>query len=121
MMDQLTGVIAQLERQKAAIDNALAALRVVEGNAEPSPARAARRMTEAAGETTKRSLGQKKRWAAKKAIQAAPVVTRKPGMTSEGRKKLADAMKKRWAVKRGESQTAATKKRAGRPKKVIQR
>jgi hypothetical protein len=84
LMDQLTGVIAQLERQKAAIENALAALRVVEGIAAPSPARPARKTTEAVAETTKRSLGQKKR----------------------------------WAVKRGESPTTATKKKVGRPKKT---
>ena len=117
-MDGLTSIIAQLEKQKAAIERALAALREVEGIEPVAPAPAssapARRKV-----SNKRSLAQKARWAAKKAAEAVPAAvpakaTRKGGMTPEGRKRLAEAMKRRWAVKRTAAQ-AATKKR-GRKK-----
>jgi len=107
LMDGLTSIIAQLEKQKAAIERALAALREVEGigTAAPvqaSPASAPQKVS------NKRSLAQKARWAAKKAAEAAapappPKAARKGGMTPEGRKRLAEAMKKRWAVKRAAS------------------
>lgn len=41
-------------------------------------------------------------------------IGKKSGMSDAGRKRLSEAMKKRWAVKRAGS---AVKKRAGRPKK----
>src|ERR1700722_10364813 len=56
--------------------------------------------------TNKRFGAQGGRWAAKKA--KTPTATRKGGMTDDGRKRLAEAMKRRWAVKR-----AAAKKQAG--------
>jgi hypothetical protein len=127
-MDGITIVIAQLERQKAAIDNALAALRGIDGSAPPAsdatsePVSASRKggMTPEGKRRLVKAL--KKRWAAKKAAaaQETPVVapvkaTRKGGMTEEGRKRLAEAMKRRWAVKRAGS---AVKKRAGGPKKA---
>lgn len=115
MLDGLTSIISQLEKQKAAIERALAALREVDGGAAaPATSTATRKAT------NKRSLAQKARWAAKK---AAPVqameggmneIGKKSGMTDAGRKRLSDAMKKRWAVKRAGS---SVKKRAGRPKK----
>lgn len=115
-MDGLTNIIAQLEKQKTAIERALAALREVEGiePAAPAPASSvpARRKV-----SNKRSLGQKARWAAKKAAETTPLAApakapSKGGMTPEGRKRLAEAMKKRWAVKRAGSAV----KKAGRKK-----
>jgi hypothetical protein len=64
------GIIKQLEAQKAAIEDALAALREVEGTVVPAPASAP--MTGA----ERRSAGQKARWAAKR---AAAVVKKRPG------------------------------------------
>jgi len=69
----------------------------------------------------RRSAGQKARWAAKKKAEAVladgPVkdAPRKGRMTDAGRKRLADAMKRRWAAKRAGS---ALKKSVGRPKKA---
>jgi hypothetical protein len=116
LLDGLTSIISQLEKQKGAIERALAALREVDGGALVAPTTP----TAKSKATNKRSLAQKARWAGKK---AAPVqateggmneISKKPGMTDAGRKRLSEAMKKRWAVKRAGS---AAKKRAGRPKK----
>jgi len=138
MAQGFDSIIAQLEQQKAAIDKALAALRDVNGTGAPAE-------TEAASETpaTRKSgmspegkqrlvAALKKRWAAKKraakkaAAASAPAETgssaieetpapRKANFTPEGRKRLADAMKRRWAVKRAGS---AVKKRTARKKAV---
>ena len=113
-MNGLDGIINQLEAQKAAIEKALTALREVEGVAAPDDAAP----VTAAPAIDKRSAGQRARWAAKKAAEAAPVMPaakRKGGISAAGRKKLADAMKRRWAVKRTAAQA---KKRPGRPKKA---
>ena len=123
MLDGLTSIISQLERQKEAIERALAALREVDGVTTPDPAPATP-STRKSKASNKRSLAQKARWAAKKAamVQEGGMneIGKKPGMTDAGRKRLADAMKKRWAVKRAASAVTktATKKRAGRPKKA---
>jgi hypothetical protein len=119
LINGLTAIVEQLERQKSAIDKALAALMELERIDVPPPTRPAPGKAEVVQGTTRRSLGQKKRWAAKKAVEPAPVkAVRNGGMTPDGRKKLADAMKKRWAVKRSGSEVAATKKGPGRPKKT---
>jgi len=112
----LTSIISQLEKQKAAIERALAALREVDGGPPVTPTTS----TAKRKATNKRSLAQKARWAAKKAAPAQAregslnEIGKKPGMTDAGRKHLSEAMKKRWAVKRAGS---AVKKRAGRPTK----
>jgi hypothetical protein len=72
LLDGLTGIISQLEKQKAAIERALAALREVDGGAPVARTPAAKRKA-----TNKRSLAQKARWAAKK---AAPVQAVEGGM-----------------------------------------
>lgn len=110
MIEGIAGIIEQLERQKAAIERALEALREVDGVAPTS----SQPVADTPG--NKRSEGQKARWAAKKA-EAVPAAVpsraaRKRGMTPEGRKRLAEAMRKRWAVKRA----ASAVKKAGRKK-----
>jgi hypothetical protein len=102
----------QLEQQKAAIDRALAALREVDGGETVLSAPTKRVATK-----TSRSEGQRKRSAAKKAAEAAPVeapdtASPKSRVTPEGRQKLADAMKQRWAAKRAAAKKTARKKRA---------
>jgi hypothetical protein len=124
--DGLASIIAQLERQKAAIERALAALEDVDGPPaeEPKVNTPATRKGGMTPEGKKRLIkALKKRWAARKAAQqasgdAAPKETpapRKSNVTPEGRKRLAEAMKRRWAVKRA---AASVKKRAGRSKKA---
>jgi hypothetical protein len=119
MADGLRGIIAQLERQKRAIDQALSALRDVDGTEAPTQASSApaTRKGGMTPEGRKRlSAALKKRWAAKRAAEAAPAVTpakaarRKARITPEGRERLAEAMRKRWAVKR----TAAQLRKRGR-------
>jgi hypothetical protein len=83
-MSGLSEVIQKLEAQKAAIDRALEALR----ETDASPATGARRR----GRPDKRA----------------------PRLTPEGRQRLRDAMKRRWAQKRTAAQA---RKRRGRPTK----
>jgi hypothetical protein len=103
-MNALDGVIQQLESRKAAIDKALAALRegVVSGVSAPATR----------PPNSKRSAGQKARWAARFAAEASAPKQRKGRITPEGRKRLAEAMKRRWAAKR----TAAQAKKRVRSK-----
>ena len=118
MIEGLTSIITQLERQKSAIDRALAALGEIDGNdATSAPSVLAAPATRAVTSPSlnRRSEGQKKRWAAKEQANAGPDATpkaahRKPTFTPEGRQKLADAMKQRWAVRRA----AAAVKKTGR-------
>jgi hypothetical protein len=88
-------VIAQLEKKMAAIDAALAALRGLNGIEAP-----------------RRGPGRPP--AAKHAAANQAPAKRRRGISAEGRKRLAEAMKRRWAAKR----TAAQAKKAGRRKKA---
>lgn len=127
MTDGLASIIAQLERQKTAIERALAALRDVDGRPadEPNVNTPATRKGGMTPEGKKRLIkALRKRWAAKKAAEQGSAgdasrkeapAKRKSNFTPEGRKRLAEAMKRRWAVKRAAS---AVKKRARRPKKA---
>jgi hypothetical protein len=111
-MNGFDGIIRQLEAQKADIERALQALREVEG-AVPGTT-----LPSATTANDKRSAAQKARWAAKRAAEAsrsAVAAKAKGGMTLEGRQKLADGMKQRWAVKRTATQA---KRGPGRPRKV---
>jgi hypothetical protein len=120
MADALNGIITQLERQKTAVERALAALRSIEGTetpaSTPSSSGPAKRKGGMTPEGRKRlSAALRKRWAAKKAAKGAPAAapksTRRKGrITPEGRRKLAEAMRRRWAVKR----TAAQAGKRGR-------
>ena len=120
MTNGLKEVIKGLEKQKTAIERALAALREVDGTAvEAGPPTAAAgpvhrgRAKRKGGMTPegRRRLSEalKKRWAVKRAAsqvkpmaktQAKASVKKKGGMTPEGRKRLSEALKKRWAAKR---------------------
>jgi hypothetical protein len=86
MANGLKDAIARLEQQKTAIERALAALREIDGpgaeTSAPAPAPVKAK--------TKRKAKRKSR------------------ITPEGRARLAEAMRKRWAAKRA----AAKKKRA---------
>ena len=79
MAEGFKNIIAQLEQQKAAIERALAALQEVD--AAPAAVTAKRRG---------RPPGVKSKAPAK----------RKGGITEEGRKRLSEALKKRWAAKK---------------------
>jgi hypothetical protein len=90
-LTEIDSIIEQLERQRTAIDNALAALREVGGEVSPAATRPGRRGRKAGATRKKRT-----------------------GLTDEGRRKLAESMKRRWAVKRAASaaaKRAASKKR----------
>ena len=126
LTDALSGIIAQLERQRSAIDRALEALREVEGTETPTVAPIKRAAVKAPAKSAadRRSEGQRKRWAAKKAEQAAveQIAHEEPGtqsgITAEGRQKLAEAMRKRWAVKRAGSTAKNTTQKKRAAKKI---
>jgi hypothetical protein len=138
-MSGFDSVIAQLEQQKAAIDKALTALRDVDGTGAPAETKAAEApATRKGGLTAEGKLrlvaALKKRWAAKKkaakksaasapaegkpvasATAPASPAKRKGGLTEEGRKKLAAAMRKRWAIAKAEGTTPVkAAKKSGR-------
>jgi Mg2+ and Co2+ transporter CorA len=126
MTDGFASIIEQLERQKAAIERALAALREVDGTvaaaatAAPASSEPATRNANS-GKRNRRSEGQRKRWAAKKAGEPAPsaiATARKIRLTPEGRERLAEAMKRRWAVKRAASAVKKTVRKQRAAKKV---
>lgn len=98
MADAINEIIDSLERQRAAIDNALEALRGVQGSVQ---------QTGGAGTQATTSAGRG-RGAAK----------RKGGMTPEGRKRLAEAMRRRWAAKRAGSQVKKAAAKRGPRKKA---
>ncbi len=104
-MDAFNDIIARLEIQKQAIESALAALRQVDaGVAAPEAPR------------TKRAYNRRVAKGVKKAAKAAKAVKKSGGISEEGRLRLAEAMKKRWAVKR--AGTAVKKARKAPAKKA---
>jgi hypothetical protein len=84
-MNGIDNIIAQLEQQKAAVERALETLRDFDQTGSVTPAK---------------STSKAAAW--------------KGGMTPEGRRRLALAMKRRWAVKRtGAQAKKATAKKTG--------
>ncbi len=82
-MNELDSIIANLERQREAIDKALEALRDVSGTPQVASKRPA----------TKKRGGKR------------------AGLTPEGRKRLSENMRKRWAAKRTASQARKSARR----------
>jgi hypothetical protein len=128
MTNGFNGIITHLERQKTAIDKALAALRDI-GVSAAGPAETATAEEPLASPTRKGGMSPegkqrliaalKKRWADKK--RAAKKTAAEPAkagpstgrITEEGRRRLAEAMKRRWAVKRaGSALKKSTHKKA---------
>ena len=89
MANSLNEVIKKLEQQRAGIERALAALRDIEGTGleTAAPASAPR--------------GRRK-------------AKRKGGMTPEGRRRLSEALKARWAAKKASAAAPAKAKRKSR-------
>jgi hypothetical protein len=92
MADAIREIIDSLERQRRAIENALSVLRGIQESGQ------------SAG-TASSSRGR-------------TAVKRKGGMTPEGRRRLAEAMKRRWAVKRAGSQVKKTARKRAPAKKA---
>jgi len=86
-VNEIQSIISRLEHQRTAIERALAALREVEGSGTP----AARKQGKRGG---RKRVGGKRR------------------MSPEGRARIAEATRKRWADKRAADAAAATKKAA---------
>ena len=106
MADGLKDIIASLDKQRVAIERALDALREVDGS-----------MTAAASKPSRVKQGVKSA-RVQRAAKTAPAA-RKGRISDEGRRKLADAMKRRWAAKRaGSAATKAPAKRSPAKKKA---
>jgi len=86
MAGTLNDVIQKLERQRVAIERALSALREIEGPGRDGAAAPAAR-------------GRRGR--------------RKGGITAEGRRRLSEALKARWAAKKAGSSAAKAKRKGG--------
>jgi hypothetical protein len=116
-LNDISGIISQLERQRTAIDRALQALRDIEGTGEPAPKKRGRKRRMSAEGRARIGEATRKRWAAKRAAEAAagqkgnkPAKKRRGGkrtISAEGRARIAEAARRMWAAKK------ATKK--GRP------
>lgn len=89
MANSLNEVIKKLEQQRAGIERALAALREIEGPVAPATAAAP-------------GPGRPRK------------ARRKGGMTAEGRRRLSEALKARWAAKRAASGVPAAPAKAKR-------
>ena len=121
MADNFTGIIDQLEKRKAAIERALAALREANGVAATAQVEPATMPEAPTGKWKKFSaaarrrmaLAQKARWAKIKGeIQpTAPPATEtskpKRRISAEGMKRIIAATKKRWRLKRTAAKSAA--------------
>jgi hypothetical protein len=90
-MNDLKGIIAQLERQRTAIDRALSALQEVTNAPEDKPSMIS---SSDSRQTTR--------------------TRRKGGITPAGRKRLSEIMKKRWAARRA---TKASSRPASRKRR----
>jgi hypothetical protein len=88
MANSLSEVIKKLEQQRIGIERALAALRDIEGPGFETAAPAA-----------VRSVGRPRK------------AKRKGGMTPEGRRRLSEALKARWAAKKAAAAAPAKKAR----------
>ena len=86
MANSLNEVIKKLEQQRIGIERALAALRDIEGTAAETTAPVAA-----------------------PAPRGRPKAKRKGGMTAEGRRRLSEALKARWAAKKAGSAAPATR------------
>jgi hypothetical protein len=94
LLTNLEDIISQLEREKTAIDSALSALREISG------------MGSNAG--VSQPTGQKRRGRPPKNPSAVVAVSeRGSGITPEGRKRLAESMRKRWAAKKAAEKKAS--------------
>ena len=120
-MSELATVIADLERQRDAIERALTALREVSGSAKYT-ARAGKKSTRYLSPAAKKRIGaaQKKRWAEYRAGQDAAAAEelastltkrlpakkaaakkKRPPMSAEQRRKVGEASRARWAAGSG--------------------
>ena len=107
-MNEIANIIARLETQKAAIEQALETLRDFETTGSITPAKSTGKAAKKGGmsaEGRRRiALAMKLRWQAKRAGTGEKPATKKRGLTAAGRRKLAEAMKRRWAAKRTAAQ-----------------
>jgi len=120
-MNEIANIISRLETQKAAVDQALEALRdfAETGSITPGKSTGNSAPTRKGGMTPegrrRLALAMRRRWAAKRTGAQAKKATTKTattkkatakrtGLTASGRRKLAEAMKRRWAAKRTAAQ-----------------
>ncbi len=124
MAEGFTGIIDQLERQKAAIERALAALREVDPSVAARAEHAAatpevptrQRRKRSAAVRRKMALAQKARWAKIKGeieppTPPAPELSKpKRRISAEGMKRIIAATKKRWRLQKAAAKAASAKK-----------
>lgn len=123
MTEGITGIIDQLERQKAAIERALAALREVDPSvaaraehaAATPEAPARKRRKRSAAVRRKMALAQKARWAKAKGATEPPAAPApqppkpKRKISAEGMKRIIAATKKRWRLQKAATKSATVK------------
>src|SRR5947209_20233995 len=98
-MTQIQNIIAQLQRQRTAIDTAIAALRGIDDQPTVVTSGPGSTATQpgAVSEGRQRQIEAMRRyWAGKKSAPKKAA----GGITPAGRKRLAEAMRQRWAARR---------------------
>src|SRR5579863_2267933 len=115
MTDSLTGVINQLERQKTAIERALAALRGIEeipkaGSATAPELSAGKGRKRSAAVRKRMKEAQRLRWAKIRGESELPAVPEsskpKRRISAEGMKRIIAATKKRWRLQKAAAKSA---------------
>jgi hypothetical protein len=127
MAEGFASIIAQLERQRTAIERALTALREIDGIAAPARAKEVeppatheapirKRKSVSAAARRKMVLAQKARWAKIRGEIEPPSVATpelpkpKGRISAEGMKRIIAATKKRWRLQRAAAKSAPAKK-----------
>lgn len=123
MTNGLTGIIAELEQRRAAIERALAALREFDASATATQIESSepvaptlKRRSFSAAVRRKMALAQQARWARIKgeneptAPAASEPATPKRRISAEGMKRIIAATKKRWRLIREAAKSGAKKK-----------
>lgn len=127
-MNEIESIIAQLERQRTAVDRALSALREIGGTGAAAPGRKRGRPPgkKAGGGMSaegRARIGEatRQRWALKRAAAAGAKKTGRAGkktagkrqMSAEGRANIVAANKRMWAKKNASKNAARKKAGAG--------
>ena len=136
-MKDIDSIISDLEQQRSAIDRAISALREVTGThtassvtgAAPRDGAATKKRTITPAGRKRIAEAMRRRWAAKrvgaqdaKATQESASgqkqgpdqksATKKRRLSAEGRRRIIEATKRRWAAKRAAEQNSRSKKNA---------
>jgi len=143
-LKDIESIISELEQQRSAIDRAISALREITGTRVSGSATASQRKEHAPSKKRaispagrrKLAVAMRRRWAAKRLAErkTAPVkksgsgrngstaknpATKKRHLSPEGRRRIIEATKRRWAAKRAAEQDSGTAQKTASSRKKV--